>query len=487
MDDRHTKESRNSDSSNTFDRTSQQPEKSHTSRAQSSNHRDQERDFLEASLDKLKHTYQDLHEEDMLQEALGLTDPKPEEEEEEEEAPLSPSFPSQTSNFSSSTDGLDMDLLPLDVQTVLKQDQPRSSSSSRPGGLDVKLLAPDIQEMLKQGEALKTLRPGQRKTLMTHDSKVVKGMSATQQDKDQDQQEPRNPQPSTSKSTPNSQADAKLDHPTQTHPSKRDATPQPSREKTPPASQKQRPTQTTGMNVDKAPSTNFSSLNTQSELEHLRQDVDNLRSSISALYIPKHFDNLMKKVGDIESSTKKAEASMATCYNWTFFMMLLFVLLCLGVVYVIWRMNYFKFLFRQNLFGRFQKPKTCFACFRPWRRRSKARMTWIKKSMSAPEFDESSRPRRHESAPMPHAVRTFGRFSSSSGTGSSSGSASSTCGSDTETSTVRITSKTPANPPLSNMSFSVKPGTGLENNVQTCAPKISSALASPSPSPSTPS
>jgi len=134
------------------------------------------------------------------------------------------------------------------------------------------------------------------------------------------------------------------------------------------------------------------------DFKSLSKDINNLKSALASLYVPKHFDSLMKKVGSIEENTAKAQASMNTCYNATFFIFMMFLLFTLGVVYIIWRMNYFKFLFRQNLHGRYTRPKACYACYRPWRKRA-CRSAPIKDHFSAPELVADYR-----DAPRPQAM-----------------------------------------------------------------------------------
>lgn len=121
--------------------------------------------------------------------------------------------------------------------------------------------------------------------------------------------------------------------------------------------------------------------------DELAREVANLKSYLSSLYVPKHIDNMVKKVGHIELGVQRVQESMATCYNITFFLVFLFLLILLGVVYVLWRMNYFKFLSRQNLFRRYRRPSSCYACYRPWRKSTQRHHTAVAKgSFSSPEL-----------------------------------------------------------------------------------------------------
>ncbi len=143
-------------------------------------------------------------------------------------------------------------------------------------------------------------------------------------------------------------------------------------------------------------------------LVELEKDVDNLKSLMANLYIPKHFDSLMRKVGSIESHMVRAQNSMTTCYNVTFFVVFLFTLLLLGVVYIIWRMGYFKFFTRHNVFRRYARPKSCYACYRPWKKSGARKEAVIKGSFSSPELMQD------QVAPSPNLVCEADLTSSSS-------------------------------------------------------------------------
>lgn len=152
----------------------------------------------------------------------------------------------------------------------------------------------------------------------------------------------------------------------------------------------------------------------------LSREVENLKAYLSNLYVPKHMDSMLKKVGHIEWGVQRAQESMSTCYHITLFLVFLFVLILLGLVYVMWRFNYFKFLCRQNRFGRYQKPRTCYACYRPWRGRASRQAEPKKGHFSAPELRHESR----EEVPSLEVVREADLTASSSSSSSSSSSAS---------------------------------------------------------------
>lgn len=119
----------------------------------------------------------------------------------------------------------------------------------------------------------------------------------------------------------------------------------------------------------------------------LSRDVEHMKSTLSHFYIPKHFDSLMKKVGTMEQNILRAQESMNTCYHVTFFIVILFLILTFATVYIIWRMNYFKLVLRQNKFGRYTRPKSCYACYRPWRKTALRNTENVSKgSFSSPEL-----------------------------------------------------------------------------------------------------
>jgi hypothetical protein len=233
-------------------------------------------------------------------------------------------------------------------------------------GPDLSKFPPDIQEMMKKMEQYRDMRPGVRTpgSLTAGETKMPPPLGPNM---------PHSGKPPRSENTDmKNNTDMKMAPEKNTAPEKKKVT----------------------FNVDNDASTPEKDIS----LQAISRDIDNIKSALSSLYVPKHFDSLMKKVGSIEENTQKAQASMNTCYNATFFIFMMFVLLCLGTVYVIWRMNYFKFLFRQNLYGRYARPKTCYACYRPWRKRAR-RGPMIKENFSSPELAMD-----HRDAPRPEVM-----------------------------------------------------------------------------------
>lgn len=103
------------------------------------------------------------------------------------------------------------------------------------------------------------------------------------------------------------------------------------------------------------------------DLEKIQKDVDEIKEALENLYVPKHLDSMGKKIGLIERNSAYTRESMHICYAVSFLTLFVFVVLICGIIYILWKLNYLKFLLRQNVYGRFKKPRACYACYRPWR------------------------------------------------------------------------------------------------------------------------
>jgi len=145
-----------------------------------------------------------------------------------------------------------------------------------------------------------------------------------------------------------------------------------------------------------------------SEHADLQKQVDELKSALDALYMPKHLEMIQKKVGTIEHNTRSARDSMTVCYSVTFCTVFMFMILCVGMMYMMYKMNYFKFMLRQNVFGRHVKPRTCYACYRPWRNKRFQRQELAKECFSAPECE----PLGPEQVPMTSTMAQIDECSS---------------------------------------------------------------------------
>ncbi len=108
------------------------------------------------------------------------------------------------------------------------------------------------------------------------------------------------------------------------------------------------------------------------------------------MYVPKYFDSMMVKIGKMHEASLEAQRSMRTCYTATFFTMFMFLVLCLGTIWIIYRLDYFKYFWRLNKFGRVHQARSCYACWRPYRRR-RARTALAKGYFSEPDLDHAAR------------------------------------------------------------------------------------------------
>ena len=131
----------------------------------------------------------------------------------------------------------------------------------------------------------------------------------------------------------------------------------------------------------------------------LIKDVADMKAQLNSLYIPKHFDNMMKKIGNIEAGVQISQSRMEFCYFVSMFTCLLFAILVFVALYCMWKMNYFQFLVRSNRFGRFQQPRRCFSCYRSWRTNDPHLESVQKGYMSSPELMVDT------GAPLPNCVK----------------------------------------------------------------------------------
>ena len=123
----------------------------------------------------------------------------------------------------------------------------------------------------------------------------------------------------------------------------------------------------------------------EEDLAELKKEIESIKSNLAALYVPKHFDNMMKKIGTIDRHVRQSHESMSFCFYVSLFTCLFFILLVVVMAFVMWKMNYFKFMLRQNKFGRFTRPRKCYACYRPWKK-SKFQEETSKENFSSPEL-----------------------------------------------------------------------------------------------------
>jgi hypothetical protein len=77
---------------------------------------------------------------------------------------------------------------------------------------------------------------------------------------------------------------------------------------------------------------------TVEQLKTQNVEIENLKSFVNNMYTGKHVANMTDKVQRIEKYMQK---HIQTCYTITFFIVFLFLIILLGVVYVIWKFNCF--------------------------------------------------------------------------------------------------------------------------------------------------
>jgi hypothetical protein len=118
----------------------------------------------------------------------------------------------------------------------------------------------------------------------------------------------------------------------------------------------------------------------------VEEDIANIKSYLNELQTPKHTSTMLQKIGTVETQMQRVSDSMQTCYTLTFFITFIFVLFLACTIYALWRMNVFKFLMRQNVFGRYKRPQRCYACYRPWRKPGFKKSEFSKASFSSPEL-----------------------------------------------------------------------------------------------------
>lgn len=124
------------------------------------------------------------------------------------------------------------------------------------------------------------------------------------------------------------------------------------------------------------------------DLLNAQKEIESLKSNFAALYIPKHFDNMMTKIGNMDKNMSRAQNDMGFCYFVCIFTLMLFLIAVFIGLYIMWKMNYFRLLFRQNRFSRYTRPKSCYSCHRSWKRSGQ---TASKPNFSSPELMEDTR------------------------------------------------------------------------------------------------
>lgn len=101
--------------------------------------------------------------------------------------------------------------------------------------------------------------------------------------------------------------------------------------------------------------TSNTSSSTLTDFQKLSNDIQELKTNLANMYLPRHFDNMMKKVGDIEHNVEAAERHMSHCYAVVWFTFFLFVALFIGVIWMLWRLNILRAWFSGSVVSPKQK------------------------------------------------------------------------------------------------------------------------------------
>ena len=72
------------------------------------------------------------------------------------------------------------------------------------------------------------------------------------------------------------------------------------------------------------------------DIELMMQSIKHLETRMSELYIPKHVDHMMEKIGRIELGVQTSSNSISFCFTITFMIMMLFMIVLAGLVYLYW-------------------------------------------------------------------------------------------------------------------------------------------------------
>jgi hypothetical protein len=131
-----------------------------------------------------------------------------------------------------------------------------------------------------------------------------------------------------------------------------------------------------------------------SSTEALQQQVEALKLRLDHMFLPTYLDQLTARVGEWDVKVRDSYSNSAWCWYISLLILLLFAILVLAMGWIIWKGNHWKALMQTNQFGRHTKERTCYACYRPWRR-NKYRAP-VKNAFSAPEYDDDQ-----VSAPLP--------------------------------------------------------------------------------------
>jgi hypothetical protein len=93
----------------------------------------------------------------------------------------------------------------------------------------------------------------------------------------------------------------------------------------------------------------------------LEQEVENLKKIVSDLYIPKHLETMMQKVGKIEKNSQNAMITSRSCYTVLILIAILFSIIVFILIFGLWKLrliqNYIRFISRDEQQAKMQLKK----------------------------------------------------------------------------------------------------------------------------------
>lgn len=93
------------------------------------------------------------------------------------------------------------------------------------------------------------------------------------------------------------------------------------------------------------------------ENEHLLSKMNELDTKMKDLYLPTHFKNVMTKIGKMEAFINKTESSVNKCYGTIFSVFVMFLIFLAAVCFVIYKVNYIRFLSTPDIYRRVFPPR----------------------------------------------------------------------------------------------------------------------------------
>ena len=119
-------------------------------------------------------------------------------------------------------------------------------------------------------------------------------------------------------------------------------------------------------------------------VKDLMGEIEAIKQVLKDLYIPQHFDNMMTKIGKVESSVSQAEKHTVCCYNTLLAVFVVFVALVTALCYIVWKIDYWRAFLRVSNFSTYNNRR------RTRRYYSTRKTPPLKNYASAPEQGYSS-------------------------------------------------------------------------------------------------